>query len=76
VVVTKGWGKYLTDFLSSRYARIKVNELIGDWIRSDSGTSAGTILGAMLFISYVHITPRCIRPKSADDLVSYVKSES
>ena len=67
---------FLIDFLSSRYARNKVNELIGDWISSDSGTSAGTILGVMLFISYVHETPRCIRPKFADNLVSHVSGSN
>jgi len=60
---------YLVNFLSGRQARINVNDLIGDWIKSERGTSAGTVLGALLFLSYVQDTPRCIRPKFADDLV-------
>ena len=60
---------YLVSFLSGRQARINVNELIGEWVRSERGTSAGTVLGALLFLSYVQDTPRCIRPKFADDLV-------
>jgi len=34
---------------------------------SDSGTSAGTILGAILFIAYVRDAPKEIFPKFADD---------
>jgi len=30
----------------------------------------------MLFISYVHETPRCIRPKFADNLVSHVSGSN
>jgi len=30
----------------------------------------------MLFISYVNDTPRCIRPKFADDLISYVSGSN
>ena len=60
---------YITDFLSGRYARVRVNDLIGEWIKSEQGTSAGTILGAILFIAYVHDTPSSIHPKFADDLV-------
>jgi len=32
---------------------------------SDSGISAGTILGAILFIGYVHDAPKDIFPKFA-----------
>ena len=60
---------YLVSFLSGRQARINVNDLIGEWVKSEHGTSAGTVLGALLFLSYVQDTPRCIRPKFADDLV-------
>ena len=63
---------YVADFLSGRYARVRVNDLIGAWILSEHGTSAGTILGAILFIAYVHDTPSNVHPKFADDLVSYV----
>jgi len=45
---------YLVSFLSGRQAHISVNRLIGDWIASEDGTSAGTILRAILFIAYVH----------------------
>ena len=62
---------YLVSFLSGRQARISVNRLIGDWIASEVGTSAGTILGAILFIAYVQDTRICIQPKFADDLVGW-----
>jgi len=67
---------YLVDFLSSRYARVTVNELVGEWISSEWGTSAGTVLGAVLFISYVHDTPSCIQPKFADDFVCHTVGEN
>jgi len=41
---------FLTQFLSDRKARIKVNDLIGEWIESLVGTSAGPIL----FLTHVH----------------------
>jgi len=61
---------YLISFLSGRQARIKVNTLIGKWIDSVYGTSAGTVLGAVLFLTYVHDTPDCIKYKFADDLAT------
>ena len=67
---------YLVSFLSSRKARVTVNTLVvGDWIESEYGTSAGTILGALLFIAYVQDTPICIRPKFADDLVGFTSGK-
>ena len=67
---------YVSDFLAGRYAHLRVNDLIGDWIRSKHGTSAGTILGAILFIVYVHDTPRCIQPKFAVDMASRVTGDN
>ena len=62
---------YIRDFLSSRSARIKVNDLIGDCIESDWGMSAGTVIGTILFIAYTHDTPICIQLKFADDMVGF-----
>ena len=42
----------------------------GDWLDSNEGTSAGTRLGPLLFIMYIHDVPKCIAPKFADDLAS------
>jgi len=39
-------------------------------VESIFGTSAGTRLGPLLFIAYVHDVPKSIFPKFADDLVS------
>jgi len=58
---------YLHIFWSDRQARLRVNDLIGEWLSSDSGMSTGTILGALLFIAYVHDTLLSIYPKFADD---------
>ena len=44
----------LHDFLSNRHARLKVGDEVGAWLPSNVGTSAGTILGPILFILYVH----------------------
>ena len=57
---------YVSDFLAGWYARLRVNDLIGEWIRSEYGTSAGTILGALLLIAYAHDIPGCIQPKFAN----------
>jgi len=61
---------HIHSFLSDRFARMKVNGLVGDWIESFLGTSAGTILGPLLFISFIHDAPACILPKFADDFVA------
>ena len=65
---------YLVSFLSGRQARITVNQLIGEWIQSEYGTSAGTVIGTVLFISYVHDAPSCIFPKFADGLAGLVSA--
>jgi len=44
--------------------------MFGQWIGSDIGTSAGTQLGPLLFVTYLHDVPRCISPKFADNLVA------
>ena len=62
---------YIRNFLSTRCARIKVNDLIGDWLESEWGTSAGTAIGPILFIAYAHDTPASIQLKFADDMVGY-----
>ena len=59
---------HLKSFLEGRKARVCVNELVGDWIESNQGTSAGTILGPILFIMFVHDVPVDIKPRYADDL--------
>ena len=61
---------HISSFLVDRLARIKVNGHINDWIESLFGTSAGTSLGPLLFIMYIHDVPKTIFPKFADDLVS------
>jgi len=61
---------HINSFLSDRFARIKANGVCGDWIESTMGTSAGTRMGPLLFICYVHDVPRAIHPKFADDLVA------
>jgi len=61
---------YLISFLSGRQACIKVNTLLGEWIYSVYGTSAGTVLSAILFLTCVHGTPDCIKYRFADDLAT------
>jgi len=62
--------RHLESFLNDRFARIKYDDSIGDWIQSFFGTSAFTSLGPLLFIVQVHDVPKCIKPKFADDLVA------
>jgi len=61
---------HIYSFLHYRFARIKFNDVIGEWLQSLVGTSAGTSLGPLLFIIQIHDVPTCIKPKFADDLVS------
>jgi len=58
---------HITSFLSGRRARIKIGELIGDWLESEFGMSAGTRLGPLLFIMHLHDLPSPIKPKFTDD---------
>ena len=60
---------HLADFLNNRKARIKINDLVGEWKDSSIGTSAGTVLGPILFVMFVHDIPKAIKPKFADDTV-------
>ena len=57
---------HLHAFLSSRKARIVLNGECGEWVW-ESGTSAGTILGSILFIIYIHDAPK-VAKKFADDV--------
>ena len=61
---------HLNAFLTDRKARIILNGEPGEWIESIYGTSAGTILGSLLFIIYIHDTPKEARPKFADDITA------
>jgi len=54
---------HIHSFLGDRFARMKVNGLVGDCIESFLGTSAGTVLGPLF-------APACILPKFADDFVA------
>ena len=63
---------HISSFLSDRIATVKVNGHYGDWILSMLCTSAGTNLGPLLFIMYMHAISDRIFPKFADDLVSVV----
>jgi len=61
---------HIKSFLDDIYGRLKIDGIVGEWIESLVGTSAGTRLGPLLFITYVHDVPRCIWPKFADDLAA------
>lgn len=61
---------HIHSFLSDRLARLKINNVFGQWIESEIGTSAGTSLGPILFIVNVHNVPHSITPKFADDMVA------
>ena len=44
----------------------------GDWKESNVGTSAGTVLGALLFTLQVYDSPPPIKPKFSEDLNTVV----
>jgi len=57
--------------LSQRLScQVKINGQFGEWIESVYGTSAGTNLGPLLFIIFMHDIPQSIFSKFVDDLVS------
>ena len=58
---------HIADFLSDRSARLKIGEKMGEWMETNIGTSAGTVLGPILFICHTHDAPKSISPKFADD---------
>ena len=61
---------HIHSFLSDRFARIKIDNTLREWIESEVGTSPGTALGPLLFIVDGHDVPHCISPKFADDMVT------
>ena len=63
----------LIDFLCDRVAKVKVLDSTGNWIDSFLGSSAGTVLGPILFIIFGHDIPEEIKPRFADD-VSAIES--
>ena len=52
------------------------SELIGEWIESVVGSSAGTVLGPVLFVIFVKDIPRSVSPKFADDVIAVVIGDS
>ena len=58
---------HIADFLTKRMARLKIGKLVGAWNETNVGSSAGTVLGPVLFIVYTHDVPRFVCPKFADD---------
>ena len=68
---------HIADFLGNRKARIKINNSeIGGWKVSTMGTSAGTVLGPILFIIFAKDIPREIFPKFADDTAAIAIADS
>ena len=61
---------HIASFLNDRLARIKYADIVGEWLTSYFGTSAGTSLGPILFIMHLDDIPKCIMPKFADDLAA------
>jgi len=59
---------HISDFLSDRKARLNIRGNKGGWLDSNIGTSAGTVLGPLLFVAFTHDVPKQVKPKFADDL--------
>ena len=66
----------ICDFLLDREANLKVGGDLGQWIPSKIGTSAGTVLGPILFIAFVEDLPIWCSLKFADDVSGLAMEES
>ena len=70
--------KILCSFITDRYAKIRINNVMGPPIPLHSGVPQGGILSPLLFIYYTHDTPKpspgCYNVQFADDntqIISY-----
>lgn len=73
--------QWITDFLSDRTFRVRVNEHYSDTTKVTSGCPQGTILGPLMFILYInsleYILPPTISTKVyADDIKIYARADT
>ena len=69
--------QHIADFLCNRKARIRVSsDTIGEWLDSVIGSSAGTVLGPIIFVIFAKDIPKIISPKFADDTVGIAMGDS
>ena len=73
---------WIKSFLMNRLQRVMVDGENSEWVKVESGVPQGTVLGPVLFLSYIDDLPNSVKHSHvrlfADDCVLYrqVKSES
>lgn len=66
--------RWIDNFLTKRHQRVVVDGETSDWVRVESGVPQGTVLGPVLFLSYINDLPLTVDSKVrlfADDCVIY-----